>query len=58
MKDRYTALGGVMQLIVPAGQGHNMWFGFFQSQDFVNFVKTHAGPNISLSFCIARYILR
>ena len=49
MKERYTALGGVMQLIVPAGQGHNMWSGFFQSQELLAFVKAHAGPNISLS---------
>jgi pimeloyl-ACP methyl ester carboxylesterase len=42
VKDRYTALGGTMQLIVPAGQGHNMWPGFFQSEELVEFVKTHA----------------
>jgi pimeloyl-ACP methyl ester carboxylesterase len=42
MHDRYTALGGTMQLIVPPGQGHNMWTGFFQSQELVDFVKTHA----------------
>lgn len=42
MHDRYTALGGTMQLIVPPGQGHNMWSGFFQSQELVDFVKTHA----------------
>ena len=35
---RYQALGGEMQLIVPAGQGHNMWPGFFQSQELVDFV--------------------
>ena len=42
VKERYTTLGGSMQLIVPPGQGHNMWVGFFQSQELVNFVKTHA----------------
>jgi len=48
VKERYTALDGSMQLIIPAGQGHNMWTGFFQSRELVNFVKTHAGPNITL----------
>jgi len=42
MKERYTALGGTMILVVIHGQGHNMWPGFFQSEDLVNFVKTHA----------------
>lgn len=42
LKERYTALGGPMTLIVPAGQGHNMWTGFFQSQTLVDFVKSHA----------------
>jgi hypothetical protein len=27
-----------MQLIVPQGQGHSMWSGFFQSEELVNFV--------------------
>ena len=31
-----------MQLIVPPGQGHNMWPGFFQSQELVDFVTSHA----------------
>lgn len=48
VKERYTALGGSMQLIVPRGQGHNMWPGFFQSQELVDFVKAHAGPNLTL----------
>src|SRR6185503_3708414 len=48
VKERYTALGGSMQLSIPRGQGHNMWPGFFQSQELVDFVKAHAGPNISI----------
>ena len=44
MKARYAALGGTMQLIVPPGQGHNMWPGFFQCQELVDFVKTQAKP--------------
>ena len=46
MKERYTALGGSMQLVIT-GQGHNMWAGFFESQELVNFMKTHAGPNVT-----------
>ena len=38
MRNRYEAMGGKMKLIVPAGQGHNMWEGFFQSQNLVDFV--------------------
>lgn len=40
---RYRALGGSMQLVVPAGQGHNMWTGFFQCEELMNFVIQHAG---------------
>jgi pimeloyl-ACP methyl ester carboxylesterase len=39
MKQRYKALGGAMELAVPQGQGHNMWPGFFQSEELVSFVK-------------------
>jgi pimeloyl-ACP methyl ester carboxylesterase len=38
MRKRYEALGGQMQLIVPPGQGHNLWAGFFQCQELVDFV--------------------
>jgi len=41
---RYRQLGGQMQLIVPPGQGHNMWPGFFQCQELVDFVVQHARP--------------
>ena len=44
VKTRHTALGGTMQLIVPPGQGHNMWSGFFQCKELVEFVKTQAKP--------------
>ncbi|MDB6034150.1 MAG: hypothetical protein JWM16_4488 [Verrucomicrobiales bacterium] len=49
LHERYTALGGSMQLIIPPGQGHNMWPGFFQNEDLVSFVKAHAGPNITIT---------
>ena len=42
LKKRYQALGGEMTLVIPAGQGHNMWPGFFQSQELVDFVIRHA----------------
>ena len=38
VRKRYEALGGEMQLIVPTGQGHNMWSGFFESKELVDFV--------------------
>jgi dipeptidyl aminopeptidase/acylaminoacyl peptidase len=42
LRRRYHDLGGEMQLIVPAGQGHNMWPGFFQCQELVDFVLVNA----------------
>ena len=41
---RYMALGGKMELVVPKGQGHNMWEGFFRCTELVAFVKAHAKP--------------
>ncbi len=38
LRRRYEKLGGKMSLVVPSGQGHNMWSGFFQSQELVDFV--------------------
>lgn len=38
MQKRYEALGGKMQLVVPPGQGHSMWAGFFRCQELVDFV--------------------
>lgn len=40
---RYEALGGEMQLVIPKGQGHNMWNGFFQCQELVDFVIANSG---------------
>jgi len=34
----YRKLGGSMQLKVATGQGHNMWRGFFECQELVDFV--------------------
>lgn len=47
-KERYTALGGTMTLIVPPQQGHNMWPGFFQCRELVEFVISHAGVGLVL----------
>jgi pimeloyl-ACP methyl ester carboxylesterase len=44
VRDRYAALGGTMELIVPAGQGHNLWSGFFESPALLAFVLHHARP--------------
>lgn len=41
---RYEALGGKMQLVVPKGEGHNMWPGFFQCQALVDFVLAQGKP--------------
>jgi hypothetical protein len=41
-KKRYDALGGHMKLIIPEGQGHNMWEGFFQCSQLVDFVIRNA----------------
>lgn len=40
--NRYRKFGGKMQLIVPKGQGHNMWSGFFECQELVDFVVANA----------------
>lgn len=44
LERRYRSLGGPMTLQVPAGQGHNMWPGFFQCPELVDFVLRHARP--------------
>jgi len=48
MKERYTALGGTMTLVVPPQQGHNMWPGFFRCRELVEFVIAHAGIGLIL----------
>ena len=42
IKKRYDKLGGPMMLEIVKGQGHNMWPGWFQSQNLVDFVIKHA----------------
>lgn len=42
MAERYSKLGDEVILIVPKGQGHNMWQGFFQCQELVNFIIANA----------------
>jgi len=43
LAQRYRQFGGVMTLSVVKGQGHTMWSGWFQCQELVDFVITHAG---------------
>lgn len=45
VKTRYQALGGPMELLVPKGQGHSMWEGFFRCEELVGFVIRHAKRN-------------
>jgi hypothetical protein len=42
IKERDDKLGGPMTLEVVPGQGHNMWSGWFQSQNLVDFLIAHA----------------
>ena len=42
VKKRYEALGGRVHLVVPQGQGHNMWAGFFQCAELADFVIRNA----------------
>ena len=39
---RYKDAGGAMKLQIAKGQGHNMWKGFFECQQLVDFVIQHA----------------
>ena len=41
---RYRELGGTMRLRIAPGQGHNVWEGFFQCDELVEFVLAHASP--------------
>jgi fermentation-respiration switch protein FrsA (DUF1100 family) len=38
----YKKLGAPMELVIPPGQGHNMWEGFFQCKELVDFVIKNA----------------
>ncbi len=40
---RYRKLGGKMELEVVEGQGHNMWKGWFESENLVAFVRSSLG---------------
>jgi dipeptidyl aminopeptidase/acylaminoacyl peptidase len=44
LKQRYEALGRgeLVKLIVPPGQGHTLWEGFFQCQELVDFLIERA----------------
>ncbi|MBS0263068.1 MAG: prolyl oligopeptidase family serine peptidase, partial [Planctomycetes bacterium] len=44
---RYEAAGAgdAVRLVVPAGQGHNYWEGFFRCQELVDFAIHHASES-------------
>jgi len=42
LSQRYETLGGKIHMIIPRGQGHNMWEGFFQSPELLEFVISTA----------------
>jgi len=41
---RYRELGGPIELVIPPGQGHNLWPGFFECQELVDFLIKYAQP--------------
>jgi hypothetical protein len=47
LANRYRELGGSMRLRIPPAQGHNVWDGFFQCQELVEFVIANASPAAS-----------
>lgn len=49
LRTRYHALGGSMRLIVPAGQGHSMWPGFFENQEMVSWMIATALASVQKS---------
>jgi hypothetical protein len=55
LRRRYRRLGGEMTLEIAAGQGHNMWQGFFESQALVDFVLAHAAPQTTRGICDPRH---
>ncbi|MFZ9747152.1 MAG: alpha/beta hydrolase family protein [Opitutaceae bacterium] len=45
LRERYTALGGPMELLVVPGQGHSLWPGFFEDPRVLDFLLRHALTN-------------
>ena len=42
LAERYTALGGPVEVKLIKGQGHNMWRGWFESQELTDFMIARA----------------
>ena len=42
VQERLEKLGAKMGIMIPEGQGHNMWVGFFQCQSLVDFAIKQA----------------
>ncbi len=53
LAERYVELGGTMTLEVVEGQGHNMWSGWFQSEELVEFVVDNARRAVNAHPCPA-----
>jgi hypothetical protein len=45
--DRYTGMGGRMQLVVVPGKGHEEVPEFFQSTQLLDFIVSHANPIVT-----------
>ncbi len=57
IQQRYTKLGGSMQLVIAQDQGHSMWPGFFECQPLVDFVIQQSGGSVVLPKPIAHWKL-
>jgi len=44
---RYREMGGPIELVIVPGQGHNMWQGYFQCQELVDFLIRYATPPVT-----------
>lgn len=49
LSSRYKAFGGPVEIEVVAGQGHNMWKGWFESQRLTDFAVARAPLGKTLS---------
>ena len=57
LAERYSALGGPVELTVFEGRGHDMWNGWFESQALVDFLIDRARARASEDGPVAVYIL-
>lgn len=57
LKDRYSKLGGPIEVSVLAGRGHDMWSGWFQSQAITDFMIERAEAGAAEQRPVKVYIL-